>query len=172
MNKVLLTLSIMVLSGGLLAQESPITPRAERVQISEEPEAPLVGGYLTVIRWTVNNPGGLPVHYGIVHYGADPQNLKQTAKNPIRLNPYHSSTVFRVNLYDLPSKTTYYCLTRAKRRDKNLRDIFIDSHRTIKIAFHHENRDIVSKPNLGAEIRCVAEDSAHKAFCGQVRTAL
>jgi len=34
--------------------------------------------------------------------------LSQTAKNPIRLNPNHSSTVFRVNLYDLPPKTTYY----------------------------------------------------------------
>jgi hypothetical protein len=108
MNKALLALSIMILSGSLPAQESPITPKAERVQISEGPEVPLVGGYLTVIRWTVNNPGGMPVHYGIVHYGTDPQNLNQTAKNPIRLNPYHSSTVFRVNLYDLPQKTTYY----------------------------------------------------------------
>ena len=108
MNKALLALSIMILSGSLLAQESPITPRAERVQISEGPEVPLVGGYLTVIRWTVNNPGGLPVHYGVVHYGTDPNNLSQTAKNPIRLNPNHSSTVFRVNLYDLPPKTTYY----------------------------------------------------------------
>ena len=108
MNKVLLTLSIIILSGSLSAQESPITPRAERVQISEGPEVPLVGGYLTVIRWTVNNPGGLPVHYGVVHYGTNPQDLSQTAKNPIRLNPYHSSTVFRVNLYDLPPKTTYY----------------------------------------------------------------
>src|ERR1700739_1680885 len=108
MNKALLALSIMILSGSLLAQESPITPRAERVQISEGPEVPLVGGYLTVIRWTVNNPGGLPVHYGVVHYGSDPKNLSQTAKNPIRLNPNHSSTVFRVNLYDLPPKTTYY----------------------------------------------------------------
>ena len=107
MNKVLLTLSIMVLSGNLPAQESPITPRAAQVQISEGPEVPLVGGYLTVIRWTVNNPGGLPVHYGVVHYGTDPKNLNQTAKNPIRLNPNHSSTVFRVNLYDLPAKTTY-----------------------------------------------------------------
>jgi purple acid phosphatase-like protein len=43
-----------------------------------------------------------------VHYGTDPKNLSQTAKNPIRLNPNHSSTVFRVNLYDLPPKTTYY----------------------------------------------------------------
>src|ERR1700741_2994745 len=108
MNKALLALSIMILSGSLPAQESPITPKAERVQISEGPEVPLVGGYLTVIRWTVNNPGGMPVHYGIVHYGTDPKNLNQTAKNPIRLNPDHSSTVFRVNLYDLPPKTTYY----------------------------------------------------------------
>ena len=108
MNKVLLTLSIMILSGNLLAQESPITPRAERVQISEGPEVTLVGGYLTVIRWTVNNPGGSPVHYGVVHYGWNPKSLTQTAKNSIRLNPYHSSTVFRVNLFDLPPKTTLY----------------------------------------------------------------
>ena len=108
MNKALLALSITILSGILLAQESPITPRAGRVQISEGPEVPLVGGYLTVIRWTVNNPGGLPVHYGVVHYGRDPKNLSETAKNSIRLNPYHSSTVFRVNLYDLPPKATYY----------------------------------------------------------------
>ena len=109
MNRALLALSIMILSGSsLLAQESPITPRAERVQISEGPEVPLVGGYLTVIRWAVNNPGGLPVHYGVVHYGRNPKNLSQTAKNPIRLNPNHSSSVFRVNLYELPPKTTYY----------------------------------------------------------------
>jgi hypothetical protein len=108
MNKPLLALSITILSGSLLAQESPITPRAERVKISEGPEVPLVGGYLTVIRWTVNNPGGLPVHYGVVHYGRDPKNLTESAKNSIRLNPYHSSTVFRVNLSDLPPKTTFY----------------------------------------------------------------
>ena len=108
MKKALLGLSITILGGSLLAQESPITPRAKRVQISEGPEVPLLGGYLTVIRWTVNNPGGLPVHYGVVHYGRDPKQLSETAKNSIRLNPYHSSTVFRVNLYDLPPKTTFY----------------------------------------------------------------
>ena len=108
MNKALLALSITILSGSLLAQESPITPRAERVKLSDGPEVPLVGGYLTVIRWTVNNPGGLPVHYAVVHYGRDPKHLSETAKNQIRLNPYHSSTVFRVNLYDLSPRTTYY----------------------------------------------------------------
>ena len=44
MKKVLLTLSLMVLTGSLLAQESPTTPRAARIQISEGPEVPLVGG--------------------------------------------------------------------------------------------------------------------------------
>ncbi len=109
MNRVLLTVSIMVaFIGSLLAQESPITRKAGRVKITEGPEVALTGGYLTVIRWTVNNPGGLPTHYGVVHYGTDPKDLNQTAKNPLRLNPYHSSTVFRVNLYDLPPKTTFY----------------------------------------------------------------
>lgn len=108
MNKVLVALSIMVLSGNLLAQESPITGKAKRVQITQGPEIALTSGYLTVVRWTVNNPGGLPTHYGVVHYGTDPKDLNQTAKNPLRLNPYHSTTVFRVNLYDLPAKTTFY----------------------------------------------------------------
>jgi hypothetical protein len=109
MNKVLVTVAMMVVFiGSLLAQESPTTPRAAHVQITEGPEIALTGGYLTVIRWTVNNPGGSPVHYGVVHYGTDPKDLSQTAKNPLRLNPSHSSTVFRVNLYDLPAKTTIY----------------------------------------------------------------
>src|SRR5260370_13207938 len=107
MKMAVMPLSIFVLSGILPAQESPTTPRAEHVQIIQGPEVPLVGGYLTVIRWTVNNPGGAPVHYGVVHYGTDPKVLNQTAKNQLRLNPTHSETVFRVNLYDLPPKTTY-----------------------------------------------------------------
>jgi hypothetical protein len=108
MNKVLLTLSILLLSGSLLAQVSPTTPKAARVQISQGPEIELASEYLTIIRWTVNNPGGSPVHYGVVRYGSDPKVLNQTAKNPIRLNPSHSSTVFRVRLDELKPRTTYY----------------------------------------------------------------
>ena len=107
MKKVLLTLSIMAFSGSLFAQESPTTPKAARVQIIQGPELALAS-WFTVIRWTTNNPGGSPVHYGIVHYGTDPKDLSQTAKNPIRLNPYHSETVFRVLLYNLKPRTTYY----------------------------------------------------------------
>jgi hypothetical protein len=107
MKKVLLTLSIMIFSGSLFAQESPTTPKAARVQIIQGPEIALAS-WFTAIRWTTNNPGGSPVHYGIVHYGTDPKDLSQTAKNPIRLNPNHSETVFRVLLNNLKPRTTYY----------------------------------------------------------------
>jgi len=60
------------------------------------------------ISWTTNNPGGSPVHYGVVHYGTDRNGLAETAKSPIRLNPDHASTVFRVCLDDLRAGTTYY----------------------------------------------------------------
>ena len=107
MNKVLLVLLSVVLSSSVLAQESPTTAKAARVQIIQGPEIALAS-WFTVIRWTTNNPGGSPVHYGIVHYGANPKDLSQTAKNPIRLDPSRSSTVFRVRLDDLKPRTTYY----------------------------------------------------------------
>ena len=108
MNKLFLTLAITVLSGCLLAQESPTNPKAPRVRITQGPEIELAKQHLTIIRWTTNNPGGSPVHYGIVRYGTDPNNLSQTAKSPIRLNPDHSSTVFRVRIDNLKPRTTYY----------------------------------------------------------------
>jgi hypothetical protein len=93
----------------ILAQESPTTLKAAQTRIIHGPELELSRGNLTMIRWTTNNPGGSPVHYGIVHYGTDPKNLSQTAKNPIRLNHHHTSTVFRVRMVDLkPATTCYY----------------------------------------------------------------
>jgi hypothetical protein len=108
MNRVLLILGIAVLSGSLLAQESPTTPRAKRVQIIEGPKVELAREQFTIVRWTTNNPGGSPVHYGVVHYGTDRKRLSETAESPIRLNPDHESTVFRVRLDDLRAGTTYY----------------------------------------------------------------
>jgi phosphodiesterase/alkaline phosphatase D-like protein len=43
-----------------------------------------------------------------VHYGTNPKDLSQTAKSPIRLNPGHPDTVFRVRMEDLKPGTTYY----------------------------------------------------------------
>src|SRR5438552_10462969 len=114
MHKLLLRLAITAAVGCLLAsnpmvgQVSPTTPKTARVRITQGPEIELARGHLTIIRWTTNNPGGSDVHYGIVHYGTDPKDLSQTAKNPIRLNQGHTHTTFRVRLYDLTPRTTYY----------------------------------------------------------------
>ena len=78
------------------------------MRITDGPKIELAREYLTIISWTTNNPGGSPVHYGVVHYGTDPHNLIETAKSPIRLNPNHPSTVFRVRLDNLKPQTTYY----------------------------------------------------------------
>jgi hypothetical protein len=75
MNRVLLILVISVLSGSLRAQESPTTPRSARVWIIQGPQIDLASEHLTIIRWTTNNPGGSPVHYGIVHYGTAPTDI-------------------------------------------------------------------------------------------------
>jgi hypothetical protein len=108
MNRGLVILAILILSGNLSAQESPTTPKAAQVRILQGPKIELSKEYLTIINWTTNNPGGSPVHYGIVHYGRDPKSLVETAKSPIRLNPDHASTVFRVRLDNLEPRTTYY----------------------------------------------------------------
>ncbi len=92
----------------MVAQLSPTTPKAASVRITQGPEIELAKDFLTIIRWTTNNPGGTPEHYGIVHYGTDPKNLSQTAKNPITLNPNHPATLFRVRVEGLKPGTTYY----------------------------------------------------------------
>jgi len=90
------------------AQVAPSTKKAASVKITQGPEIEQANSYLTIIRWTTNNPGGSPEHYGVVHYGTNPKELSQTAKSPIRLNPSHPDTVFRVRIDGLKSKTTYY----------------------------------------------------------------
>src|ERR1700716_117674 len=107
MNRLLLNLAIATTVGSLLssnpaaAQVLPPAKRAERVEITRGPELESATNHLTIIRWTTNNPGGSDVHYGIVQYGTDPQDLSQTAKNPIRLNQGHTHTIFRVRIDDL-----------------------------------------------------------------------
>jgi hypothetical protein len=114
MNRLLLTLPITVLSGSLLlsnptsAQLVPSARKAARVRIIKGPELELAKDGLTIIRWTSNNPGGSPEHFGVVHYGTDPKNLSQTAKSHIRLNQNHRYTIFRVRMENLKPRTTYY----------------------------------------------------------------
>lgn len=114
MNRLLLKPTMMLLVTSVFcvtsgaAQVSLGTAKAAHVQITHGPELEGASGHLAIIRWTTNNPGGSPEHYGVVHYGTNPKDLSQTAKNPIRLNPTHSDTVFRVRMEDLAPGTTYY----------------------------------------------------------------
>ncbi len=114
MNRLLPTLAITVLTGGSLlsnpisAQVVPSAKKAAHVRILKGPELESATESLTIIRWTSDNPGGSPEHFGVVHYGSDPKNLSRTAKSHIRLNPTHSHTVFRVRIEDLQPRTTYY----------------------------------------------------------------
>lgn len=109
----LLTLAIAA-GGGLFwsmstaAQIPPPAKKAERVEITTGPQLESATNHLTIIRWTVNNPGGSDVHYGVVRYGTDPKDLSQTARNPIRLNQGHTHTTFRVRIEGLKPQTTYY----------------------------------------------------------------
>jgi Purple acid Phosphatase, N-terminal domain len=113
MNELLQKLVMTVMLASLLystpglSQESPTTEKAAKVRITQGPEVER-NDFVVIIRWTSNNPGGSPEHYGVVHYGTNPKELSQTAKSPIRLNPSHSDTVFRVRMDDLKPRTTYY----------------------------------------------------------------
>ena len=98
MNRPIPTLAITVLTGGLLlsnpisAQFVPSAKKAAHVSILKGPELESATENSTIIRWTSDNPGGSPEHFGVVHFGTDSKNLSQTAKSHIRLNPTHSYT--------------------------------------------------------------------------------
>jgi phosphodiesterase/alkaline phosphatase D-like protein len=113
-NRLLLKLAMSMVVASLFystpaaAQVAPTTKKAASIKITQGPEIERADPYLTIVRWTTNNPGGSPEHYGVVHYGTSPKDLSQTAKSPIRLNPGHSDTVFRVRIEGLQPGTTYY----------------------------------------------------------------
>src|SRR5258707_271724 len=103
------TIAISLISSNRAgAHVLPSGNKTERVKITKGPELESASDYLTIIRWTTNNPWGVDVHYGIVQYGTNPRELSQTAKNPIRLNRCHPETVFRVRILGLRPRTTYY----------------------------------------------------------------
>ena len=99
------------------AAESYYPESCERVKTTQGPEIERADCYLTIVRWTTNNPGGSPEHYAVVHYGKNPKDLSQTAKSPIRLNPNHPDTVFRVRIEGLQPKTTYYYVVDSMEAD-------------------------------------------------------
>ena len=132
MNRLFLGLAITATVGGSLsseratAQKSPYVvkdeipppaPIASRVRITKGPELESAKDGVAIIRWTSTNPGGTDEHLGVVHYGTNPKDLSQTAKNPIRLNHGHQYTTFRVRLDDLKPRTTYYYTVASEGSD-------------------------------------------------------
>ena len=114
MNRLLVKLAIIAAVGGLLfcnpvvAQIPPPQKRAQHVEITKAPELESAHDDTAIVRWTTTNPRGDDEHYGIVHYGMDPEDLSQTAKGHIRLNRTHPETIFRVRMVDLKPQTIYY----------------------------------------------------------------
>ncbi len=114
MNRLLLKLAITAAAGSLLfsnpivAQILPPQKRAEQVEITKAPELEIAYDDTVIIRWTTTNPRGDDEHYGLVHYGTDPEDLSQTAKGHIRLNRAHPETMFRVRMVGLKPQTIYY----------------------------------------------------------------
>jgi phosphodiesterase/alkaline phosphatase D-like protein len=114
MKRALIEFAIVIFAAGLFlsdptsAQLTVPRKRASHVQISQGPSLETAKNNWAIIRWTSNNPGGTDEHWGVVHYGKDPQNLNQIARSPIRLNQAHPDTVFRVRVLGLNPGTTYY----------------------------------------------------------------
>src|SRR5260370_33299492 len=114
MNRLLVKLAITAAAGSLLcsspigATNPPPQKSAERVETTKAPALELAHDDLAIIRWTTTNPGGDDDHFAVAHYGTDPNDLSQTAKNHIRLNRGHAETIFRVRIQGLKPDTTYY----------------------------------------------------------------
>ena len=114
MNRPLVRVAITAAAGALLAlnpvvaQIPPPQTRAEHVEITKSPKLQAAHDDAAIVRWTTTNPRGDDEHFGIVHYGTDPEDLSQTAKSPVRLNRTHAETIFRVRMMGLQPQTTYY----------------------------------------------------------------
>ena len=90
------------------ADQHSVDASDERVQTSAGPEVERTTDTWAIIRWTSSKLRGTSLHYGMVHYGTDPDALSQTAKSPNRRNPALPSMIFRVQVNHLQPGTTYY----------------------------------------------------------------
>ena len=126
MNSLLLKLAItatvctLLSSNPTAAQVLRPAKRAERVEITKGPALEMAREDLAIIRWTTNNPGGTDVHFAVVQYGTDPEDLSKKARSQIRLNRGHPETIFRVRMAGLKPQTTYYYkVTSEESNGKN-----------------------------------------------------
>jgi Purple acid Phosphatase, N-terminal domain len=114
MKRFILTFAVIVAIAGLVqwrfADDLVIAavPTHKAAQLTAGPEVEVATDAFAIIRWTITNPGGTDLHYGIVHYGTGAKNLTQVAESPNRRSPSHPDMIFRVRIVGLNSNTTYY----------------------------------------------------------------
>ena len=123
MSKSFLTLiavaASLIGSSPIVAQQIPGDERARSVQIIVGPALESATEKSAIIRWMSTTPAGPAEHFGVVHYGTDPEDLSQMAKSPIRLNMAHPNTIFRVRVDGLMPGTTYYYTVDSTGPDGN-----------------------------------------------------
>jgi phosphodiesterase/alkaline phosphatase D-like protein len=113
MKSFILTFAFVIIAGLIpwrFADDAVMAavPTHKAAQLTAGPELESATDTSAIIRWTTANPGGITVHYGVVHYGTDAKNLMQVAQSPNRRNPANPDMIFRVRITKLNSNTTYY----------------------------------------------------------------
>jgi hypothetical protein len=123
MSKSFLTLiavaASLIGSSPIVAQQIPGDERARSVQIIVGPALESATEKSAIIRWMSTTPAGPAEHFGVVHYGTDPEDLSQMAKSPIRLNVAHPNTIFQVRVDGIMPGTTYYYTVDSTGLDGN-----------------------------------------------------
>ena len=104
---------------------------------------------LTIIRWTTNNPGASPEHYGVVHYGTDlqePDRDCEISYQPTRTTPRQSSACAWTT-----SSRGQLTTTRSVREEANGTDDGAKS--AVKQFFHASvNRNQRAGPGLVTDL--------------------
>jgi hypothetical protein len=81
---IILTASSLTLLNAAAARRSSNAGGTPGTHIIKGPRLELARYGLAIIRWTTNNPRGTDLHYAVVHYGTDPDEMSQTSKSPNR----------------------------------------------------------------------------------------
>jgi hypothetical protein len=111
MKSFILTFAFVMMAGLIprgSADDAAAVPTHNAAPLTAGPELESASDTSAIIRWTTINPGGTVLHYGVVHYGIDAENLTQVAQSPNRRDPSHPDMIFRVRIMKLNSNTTYY----------------------------------------------------------------
>lgn len=102
----------LVVSLSLAAQSRPLAPqdrgpdhdrRSLDERIIDGPNVERVGDTWATIAWTTNTGGS-----SVVHYGTDPDRLRQMAESPYADDDRTQAQTHRVQIHDLRPDTTYY----------------------------------------------------------------